>query len=167
LLEPGSLKHIGKAYRRYGADLIAGGCVRIGETRDMVHQRHHTVLPLGLTAKLLPLDILRFMGSWQAGNYFFQPDVFFSRRSWLASGAYIKEHLFYAMDYDLWLRMALAGATVRHLPVIVGCSRIHAQQKTQDNRQYLHQLRQLMEEYKVLFRELQAAGPVPSSFNRA
>ena len=85
----------------------------------------------------------------------------------MASGAYLKEHLFYAMDYDLWLRMALAGATVRHIPTMIGCSRIHALQKTQDNRKYLHQLRQLMEEYKDLFQELQAAAPDPSTLNQA
>ena len=157
LLEPGSLAQIGHTYQETGADIIAGGCARIGETREEEHGLHHTRLPLGETVRLAPLDMLRFMRSWQASNYFFQPEVFFSRRVWEASGAYIKEHLFYAMDYDLWLRMALAGATAHHIPVTVGCSRVHAAQKMQADRKYLHQMRQLMEEYKTMFAALKAA----------
>lgn len=157
LLEPGSLHEIGRVYRDTGVDIIAGGCVRIGETRNEEHQRHHTRLPLGETVRLAPLDMLHFMGSWQAGNYFFQPEVFFSRRIWQVSGAYLKEHLFYAMDYDLWLRMALAGATAHHIPAMIGCSRVHAAQKTQTDRKYLHQMRALMEEYKAMFAVLRAA----------
>jgi Glycosyl transferase family 2 len=159
LLEPKSLEAVGRAYRRHGADFIAGGCARIGETRADEHILHHTALPLQRTVALEPLDILKFMRSWQAGRYFYQPEVFFSRRVWLESGAYIKEHLYYAMDYDLWLRMALSGATVRHIPVTIGCSRVHALQKTQNDRKYLHQMRQLMEEYRDLFETLRAHDP--------
>ena len=86
LLEPGSLEAAGRAYSRHGADVIAGGCVRIGESRDDVLNLHHAALPLGRTAKLEPLDILRFMRSWQSGKYFYQPEVFFSRRAWRAAG---------------------------------------------------------------------------------
>jgi GT2 family glycosyltransferase len=157
LLEPGSLFEIGRAFRDTRADIIAGGCMRIGETRDEEHHLHHTRLPMGETVRLAPLDMLHFMRSWQASNYFFQPETFFSRRIWEASGAYLKEHLFYAMDYDLWLRMALAGATARHIPATIGCSRIHAAQKTQADRKYLHQMRALMEEYKAMFAALKAA----------
>ena len=157
LLEPGSLFEIGRAYRETGADIIAGGCMRIGEKRNEVHHLHHTRLPMGETVRLAPLDMLHFMRSWQASNYFFQPEVFFSRRVWEASGAYLKEHLFYAMDYDLWLRMALSGATAYHIPATIGCSRIHAAQKTQADRKYLHQMRALMEEYKAMFATLKAA----------
>lgn len=156
LLEPGSLEAAGRAYARYGADVIAGGCVRIGESRGDVLNLHHADLPLGRTEKLEPLDILRFMRSWQSGKYFYQPEVFFSRRAWRAAGSYLKEHLHYAMDYDLWLRLALAGATVRRLPVPIGCSRVHAQQKTQDDKKYLHQMRALMKEYRTLFETLRA-----------
>ena len=156
LLEPGSLEAAGRAYSRHGADVIVGGCVRIGESRHEVLNLHHAALPLGRTAKLEPLDILRFMRSWQSGKYFYQPEVFFSRRAWRAAGAYLKEHLYYAMDYDLWLRLALAGATVHRVPVSIGCSRVHAQQKTQDDKKYLYQMRALMKEYRSLFETLRA-----------
>jgi hypothetical protein len=154
ILEPGSLECVASAFWRHRADLIAGGCIRIGVTRDEETCRHHNSLRLGVTMPLDALDILKFTRSWEPANYFFQPEVFFSRRIWDLSGAMIKKHLFYAMDYDLWFRMALAGATFRHLPVMIGCSRVHAAQKTQSNRMYLHQIRQMMDEYKYLFQSL-------------
>ena len=154
MLEPGSLVRVAETYMRCGADLVVGGCVRIGESRSEELYRHHTALLVGRTMRLDALDMLKFMRSWQKAYYFFQPEVFFSRRIWKLSGAYVKKYLYYAMDYDLWLRMALAGATVHHVPGMIGCSRIQAGQKTQGNRLYLHQLRQLMEEYKDLLERL-------------
>ncbi len=159
MIEPGALWRIGDAYRRHRADLIVGGCVRIGGSRSDERYLHFPALPLGRTVPLDPYDILRFMGSWQKGNYFFQPETFFSRRIWETSGAYLKPHLFYAMDYDLWLRMALAGARVRMIPALIGCSRVHNQQKTQDDKVYLHQLRQMMEEYDEMFKCCEEAAP--------
>lgn len=161
LLEPGALEKVARAYNKSRADLIVGGCVRIGETRPEELFRHHTALRFGGPVALSYLDMLRFMESWQRGHYFFQPETFFSRRIWEASGAYLKRHLYYAMDYDLWLRMSLAGATAYHLPDMLGCSRVHAAQKTQDDRRYLHQLRHIMEEYRELFAALQSSSIVP------
>jgi hypothetical protein len=123
-----------------------------------IDHSHYSALPLGRTVGLDPYDILQFMRSWQDGNYFFQPEVFFSRRIWEASGAYLKPHLEYAMDYDMWLRMALAGATARAIPQLIGVSRVHAAQKTRADRVYLHQLRILMEEYAEMFEHLEAAA---------
>jgi glycosyltransferase involved in cell wall biosynthesis len=151
LLEPGSLHAIGRAYRERTADVIVGGCVRVGNSRSDVLFEHHNCFSLGQTVQLDPLDLLKFMGSWQKGKYFFQPETFFSRRAWLAAGGYIKKHLYYVMDYDLWLRMALAGATVRHIPRIIGCSRVHEAQKTKQDEVYLYQVYQLMEEYSDMF----------------
>jgi GT2 family glycosyltransferase len=154
LLEAGALHRVAEAYVTHKPDLIAGGCVRIAEERDIELARHHTALLMGETIPLAPLDILQFMKSWQRGHYFFQPEVFFSRRIWDAAGGFIKPHLFYAMDYDLWLRMALAGAKIRHIPSFLGCSRVHAAQKTQSNQHYLHQISRIMNEYKELFERL-------------
>jgi GT2 family glycosyltransferase len=157
LLEPRSLHRIAAAWRRHRADIIVGGCVRIGETRRHELQRHRCALPMDTTLRLDPLDLLRFMGSWQRGHYFYQPEVFFSRRIWEASGGYLKRHLHYGMDYDLWVRMALAGATVRHIPAMIACSRVHTGQKTRDDHAWYHQFRQLLEEYRDLFARIEAS----------
>jgi len=156
LLEPGSLRQVGRAWSRHRADLIVGGCLRIGATRAHVLARHRCALPSGVTLRLDPLDLLRLMSSWQRGHYFYQPEVFFSRRAWEACGGYLKPHLYYGMDYDLWVRMALAGATIHHITPILACSRVHAGQKTQDDHAYYHQARQLLEEYRDLFSEAEA-----------
>lgn len=153
-LMPSALEHVAHAYMRHGVDVIVGGCMR--ETPNVSYV-HHSALPLGATIALDPYDILQFMGSWQKGNYFFQPEVFFSRRIWLAAGACLQEHLYYAMDYDLWLRMALAGASARAIAPLVGFSREHALQKTCDTTVYLHHLRAMMEEYAEMFNELMKA----------
>jgi GT2 family glycosyltransferase len=158
MLAPGALRHVGEAYARHRSDLVAGGCKRLHESPGAVDYLHHSALPLGRTVRLDPFDILQFMRSWQRGNYFFQPEVFFSRRIWEASGAYLKPHLYYAMDYDMWLRMALAGATARSIPQALGISRVHEAQKTRDDRIYLHQLRMMMEEYAEMFEHLEAAA---------
>jgi GT2 family glycosyltransferase len=157
LLEAGSLRHVAVAWRRGQPDLIVGGCVRIGETRRQEILRHRCALPIGMTLRLDPLDVLRFMESWQRGHYFYQPEVFFSRRVWEASGAYLKPYLHYGMDYDLWLRLALAGATILHIPPMLACSRVHAGQKTRDDHAWYHQFRQMLEEYRELFGQMQAS----------
>jgi hypothetical protein len=158
MLEPKSLHHIAKAYVSTRADLIVGGCVRFGEMRSNELFRHHTAVVIGRKAPFDALDILRFTRSWEKRNYFYQPEVFYSRRIWHAAGGYIKNNLYYMMDYDLWFRMALAGASVYHLPATVAGSRVHGRQKTQDTKQYLHQARQLMEEYADLFCALEVAS---------
>jgi glycosyltransferase involved in cell wall biosynthesis len=158
MLEPRSLERIADAYIKHGPDLIVGGCVRIGETRDEELLRHHTSLLVGITTVLEPFDVLKFTRSWERGNYFFQPEVFFSRRIWEAAGGYVKKHLFYAMDYDLWLRMALAGASVHHVPFAIACSRVHAGQKTRSDRRWYHQVRQIIEEHRDAFLHLKNAA---------
>ncbi|WP_253706530.1 glycosyltransferase family 2 protein [Bradyrhizobium sp. WD16] len=158
MLEPGALRQLARSYVRNDMpDLLVGGCVRIGEERGVELARHHTSIVMGETVPMEPLNILQFMRSWQYGNYFFQPEVFFSRRIWDAAGAFIKPHLFYAMDYDLWLRMALAGARVRHIPAFLGCSRVHSAQKTQSDQVYLYQIAQIMDEYEELFVRLKGS----------
>jgi len=162
LLEPGALFRIEEAYLASGADLIVGGCIRICETRSAELIRHHTALVVGRKVQLDAADMLCFMRSWHKGTYFYQPEVFFSRRIWEASGAYIKKHLHYAMDYDLWLRMALAGASIYHIPVMIACSRVHPQQKTCLSAEYLHQIAQLFEEYRDFLEALEAADQIAS-----
>jgi GT2 family glycosyltransferase len=157
LLEPGALRQVAAAWRRGKPDLIVGGCIRIGETRAQEIERHRCALRRDIMLRLDPLDLLRFTDSWQRGHYFYQPEVFFSRQIWQASGGYLKHHLHYGMDYDLWIRMALAGATILHVPPMLACSRVHAAQKTRSDHAYYHQARQLLEEYLDLFAAMKAA----------
>lgn len=158
LLVAGSLQVVADVYRKNNADIISGGCLRIRESLDDVIARHHSSFKLGRDILVDPYDVLMFMGSWQKGNYFFQPEVFFSMAIWKAAGGYLKEHLFYAMDYDMWLRMALAGARIHCVAAPIGCSRVHDAQKTKDDRVYLHQLALMMDEYEAMFDALRRAA---------
>jgi cellulose synthase/poly-beta-1,6-N-acetylglucosamine synthase-like glycosyltransferase len=80
MLEPGSLARIAASYCRSKLDLIVGGCVRIGNVRSDEIFRHHSAIPFGRPIPLPLNNMLQFMRSWQRANYFFQPEVFFSRR---------------------------------------------------------------------------------------
>jgi GT2 family glycosyltransferase len=157
MLEPEALHRIAEAYVSTHADLIVGGCMRIGETRSDELYRHHTALVIGRKVQFDAEDLLNYTRSWLKANYFFQPEVFFSRRIWHAAGGHIKRHLYYLIDYDLWFRMALAGASIYHVPAFLGCSRVHAAQKT-TNLIEVHQARQIMAEYHDLFSALEVAS---------
>lgn len=58
-----------------------------------------------------------------------QPCIFF-RRQVLAQTGLGDESLHYGMDYDLWLRMALAGHVRRHLPTPLAFYRFHGLSKS-------------------------------------
>ena len=157
MLVAGALHRVAAAYARHRPDIVASGCYRLHEGSRQADFLHHSALPLGRTVMLDPLDMLQFMRSWQRSNYFYQPEVFFSRRIWEVSGAYLRPDLYYAMDYDMWLRMALAGATIRAMPFPAGVSRVHEAQKTRNDQSYLHQVRIMMLEYAEMFEYLAAA----------
>jgi len=152
-LEEGALLEVGQKFREHEIDIIAGGC-RIVDEHGVTLFNHQNGLPMGEKIALSFGDLLSFLGLWSKGLYFYQPDIFFSRRIWLASGAYIKEHLYYAMDYDLFLRFAMAGALVLHLPAFLASRRLHKRQKTQHATPlYLPTIRNLLKEYELLIKQ--------------
>ena len=57
--------------------------------------------------------------------FFFTPSVFFRRRVVQAHGL-LDEGVKYQPDYDLWLRLAAAGARFAYLPERLGACRVHA-----------------------------------------
>jgi hypothetical protein len=59
------------------------------------------------------------------------------------------------MDWDLWLRFALAGATVTRIPDVLGISRVHDAQKTTADEIYLWQIASILSEYDDLFDRLE------------
>ena len=127
--EPGAMSVVAEAILKHRPDLVVGGCRLIdemGKTKSV----HRSAF---VTLKKSPLsfgDLCSFSATWQRAYYFYQPEVFFTRDLWTRSGAHIKEHLHYAMDYELFLRFALAGAEVFASLQILGCSRQHVEQKT-------------------------------------
>lgn len=128
-LEPGSLFAVARAFAATGADMIAGGC-RLLDEDGSTAGIHHSGFVAGLTQPLSFGDLASFAGAWQRGLYFYQPEVFFSRDIWERAGRHLRDDLFYVMDYELFLRFALAGARLHAVPQVLGCSRRHEAQKT-------------------------------------
>jgi hypothetical protein len=58
-----------------------------------------------------------------------QETLFWRRRIWEKVGG-LDQQFHFAMDWDLLLRMADAGARIERLPYFLGCFRVHAAQKT-------------------------------------
>ncbi|MBU1040875.1 MAG: glycosyltransferase [Proteobacteria bacterium] len=162
-LEPGSLFRAAEALDRYGADLVVGGCLRIDdEGRELF--RHQCLLPFGAPCRLPVLDIVDFLGSWQLGNYFYQPEVFFTADIWRRSGAMLWKSAYYGMDYDLWVRMALAGASIVHVPQVFAASREQCEQKTcldGSRSPYLFQVENFMKSYSGMVRAMFAGALQP------
>ena len=147
LLEPGTLFRVAQAFAEYEVDMVAGGCRQIGLTRSQIINNHQNKMPYGIPVALplgLLLDMDRF---WLTACFFYQPEVFFTRDIWQRSGARLRTDLYYVLDYDLWVRMAAAGATIVHIPEFLACSRTHDQQKTTIGMPYLPEAQNLLREY--------------------
>lgn len=125
MLAPGALGAIALAFWRDKPDMVAGVCelYREGE----LVQRHLTSCSNGP----LPLaDLLDLEGCWIRGQFFYQPEVMFTRELWERAGAHVREDAFYSMDYEMWLRFAHAGARLKVISSPVAQYRVHEAQKT-------------------------------------
>ena len=154
MLAPNALKRAATAFQEYSCDLVAGTCERIGETGEVLF-RHHSIVPYGRTTRFDLADPLNWTNCWEKGDFFFQPEVLFTREIWNRAGGYLKKHLYWANDWDLWLRCALAGASIVRIPDVLGRSRVHAQQKTQSDQLYLFQIASILREYDDLLAALE------------
>lgn len=158
MLAPLALKRAALAFATSGADLVAGTCSRASGVEARLLYRHHSALP---TEQRVAFDLsgpLNWCDGWEKGDYFFQPEVFFTRDIWERAGGYLKPHLYWAMDWDLWLRCALAGATVFRTPDVLGVSRVHEAQKTKSDEMYLWQVANILREYDDLLAFLERSA---------
>jgi glycosyltransferase involved in cell wall biosynthesis len=135
-LAPGALKAVAMAFETSGADMVAGICEIYRDGRLI--EQHLTSCENGL----LPLnDILDLDGGWNAGQFFYQPEVMFKRSLWQRAGGYVDESMFFSMDYDLWARFADAGARLHVIGRPVARFRLHAEQKTHEQNIFFAELR--------------------------
>jgi glycosyltransferase involved in cell wall biosynthesis len=130
LFEPGALINVAKAWQRHGGGLmITGGCRRVGGWWD--GETHYPTFQSGFdTRQALPVEqLLDVPFRWMTGDFFFQPEVFFPADLYHALGG-VDASIDYAMDYDLWIRMGLAGAEIVVLDTPLAAYRVHPDQKT-------------------------------------
>ncbi len=107
MLTKNALSYVAEAWQKHGPNIIVtGGCIEYWENnKQNVHfpsfQRRYDV------RCVLPIsEILDLSNEWIRGTFFYQPEVFFPRLAYEQVGR-IDDKLFYAMDYDLWVRFAL------------------------------------------------------------
>jgi glycosyltransferase involved in cell wall biosynthesis len=142
--QPWTLWRVAIAFDTYGADIVAGGCALVKGDVNRPFRIHHNAMPFGRVVPL-PLDrLLDIDGSWQKGDFFYQPEVFFSRDIWERSGSRVDEDLYYSMDYELWVRLAMNGGRIVHIPDTLTFFRYHESQKTSgEELPFLPELRQV------------------------
>lgn len=139
IMEPETLLYVGLRYLQEGFDLLTGCCTPFDQETGRLLNRHIATCPYGMRTE----DITDIERTWLKGMYFHQPEVFFSRRLWEAAGAFVDEDLYYSMDYDLWVRMAVAS---NHNTKVLKAGknfclyRCHSNQKTSTTEVYLPEL---------------------------
>lgn len=121
---PGALHMAAWSWMQTQADVIAGICLEHSD-RKFATINKPAAKPEEFTIPTLA-DIFRY---WLRGHFFYQPEVFFSRCI-LQKVGLLDESLHYTMDYDLWMRFAAAGATLKVSDWPHAFFRKHAAQKT-------------------------------------
>ncbi len=121
---PGTLHTAALKWLENQADLIAGICIEHIERRILLFNR-----PAAANSDFNLPQLARIFKYWLKGYYFYQPEVFFSKRI-LDTVGLLDESLYYSMDYDLWVRFAKAGAVLDVVDWPFAFFRKHEAQKT-------------------------------------
>jgi glycosyltransferase involved in cell wall biosynthesis len=157
MLAPGALAGVAMAFATAEADLVAGVC-RVYEDGGKPVEQHLTSCADGP----LPLeDLLDLERCWSTGQFFYQPEVMFTRRIWERAGAHVDESLFYSMDYELWVRFAEQRARLHVIGLPVACYRRHPGQKTHVPARYLAELTEWRDRYRNRTGRIGAGHPEP------
>jgi glycosyltransferase involved in cell wall biosynthesis len=128
---PNTLRDVALAFDSQPVDIVIGGCQTIRNfSRLPIMTSHHCTLPMNKMTLLSFEKMLDFQGSWLKGDFFFQPEVFWTKQIWDKVGSRVDEKLHFAMDYELWLRLTKAKARILHIPENLAIFRIHDRQKT-------------------------------------
>lgn len=148
-LEPGALETVARVRSCQPCDIVVGGC-RVIDSAGQTKLIHYSGFLRGCLSPLSFGDLTSFTSTWQKGLYFYQPELFFTRDLWNRAGSHVKEHLHYAMDYELFLRFALSGARLYAVEQILACSRQHEDQKTRhDVPMYLPTVKRILSDFRL------------------
>ncbi|MBX3750699.1 MAG: glycosyltransferase [Opitutaceae bacterium] len=149
-LAPGSLFTVGQTFLLHQVDMVAGRCARVVDLQPVPRHVHQCKLPLDRIVPLSLAELLDLDDHWLQGDFFHQPEVFFTREIFDRAGGSLREDLYFSMDYDLWVRMARAGARIFAVPEILAIFREHGKQKTGgEHVPYLPELRAVNAEHRA------------------
>lgn len=121
---PGALHQAALKWLETDADVLAGICIEHIDRNMQLFNK-----PLASNSEFNAPQLARIFKYWLKGYYFYQPEVFFSKRI-LDTVGLLDESLYYSMDYDLWMRFAKAGAVLRVVDWPFAFFRKHEAQKT-------------------------------------
>jgi len=125
MLLPNALYRVAVMYaQKPDAAGWAGGCYLISPDGRLLT----TEMPRGLTQPEL--------ADWYHTGYIFQPSCFFSADAYRKIGG-LDESLNYAMDFDLWMRLAAEGEYVATNEILAAAV-IHDEAKSQAQRADMH-----------------------------
>lgn len=125
ILAPGACYAVAYRYLETEADIIAGACVEFSD-REM----RLLNLPSATAEDFTVEELCKQFDRWLKGHFFYQPEVFFSKRIWDLTGGRLDPSHHLAMDFDLWVRAAQAGARYERVHWPIAFFRKHAEQKT-------------------------------------
>jgi Glycosyl transferase family 2 len=111
-----------------GEGLAGGKVVYIGDGLDIDAEGQVLFRHRGRVQSLE--DLVRVPSVWRTGGFISQQEVLFPLELVLGVGG-LNEENHYSMDYELWGKFFLAGATVRYTGIPFGYFRRHKGQKTQ------------------------------------
>jgi glycosyltransferase involved in cell wall biosynthesis len=132
---PGALEAVAMAFATHNVDLVIG--VLEVYKNGIMTERHMTACSDGI----LPLsNLLDLDNGWNVGQFFYQPEVFFTKRIWNKAGGYIRTDCYYSMDYELWLRFAFNNAMLHVIGYPLAKFRIHDEQKTHEKSKFKAEL---------------------------
>jgi GT2 family glycosyltransferase len=121
---PGALHAAALRWMEGGAEVVAGICAE--------HSDHELLIINKPCAGLGEFSVEGLSGifeRWFRGWYFYQPEVFFER-ALIEKVGLLDETLHYAMDGELWMRFASAGARLAVVGWPFAFFRKHGEQKT-------------------------------------
>jgi len=157
MLAPGALFAMAIAFATSRAEIVAG-IAELYRDGKLVYE-HVTACSDGP----LPLDdLLDLDCGWNAGQFFYQPEVFFTRELWHRAGGYVDTTLFYSMDYELWLRFAVERAQLHVIGRPIARYRQHDDQKTSIESRFKAELITV----RQLFLERSGYQPAPRQRSR-
>jgi len=102
-------------------DLIHGRCRIVDERGTKVDERVGSITRYE--------EIVDLWDFWWNGRNFVQPEVFWTRRIMDKVG-FLREDLFWGLDYDYWVRIMRAGGVVGSVDSELACFRLHPVQKS-------------------------------------
>jgi glycosyltransferase involved in cell wall biosynthesis len=120
----------------YPVDLVCGRALLYSENARAVVHEHRSKFTRGISK--LPLEMNDFDLWEKSAAFFYQPEVFFTRRAWNKIGGSLNPFLHYALDYDLWIRMAKRETYLYSTDACLAIFRFHDKQKTKHGDSVVH-----------------------------